>query len=195
MAAPRMISSPQDVIVWKQQARRQARLRRAACDPALGARMIDRLLQEMPPPPGAIVGGVWPLPGEIDLRPLLNILFERGHEVALPFTPPVGQPLEFRAWTPISQMVSGPFGTMHTEGAPLVPDYVLVPLLAFDRVGHRLGYGGGYYDRTLAQWDDVCAVGFGFAAQELPALCVEPTDRALDAIVTERELIKPEPKI
>jgi 5-formyltetrahydrofolate cyclo-ligase len=188
------MTPPQDITAWKTGARLAARARRASCDPALAALMIERLLRELPPAPGAIVAGVWPLPDELDLRPLLHTLHANNHRILLPVAAPAGQPLRFRAWTPESQLVPGRFGTWHTEGEELTPDYILVPLLAFDRAGHRLGYGGGHYDRTLAGLPDVRAVGFGFAAQEFPALCTEPTDRALDAIVTELELIQPEPK-
>jgi len=188
MAAPHMIF--QDIVDWKKEARAVARAARAGRDPALGTQLAEHLLREMPPPPGAIVGGVWPLPGEIDLRPLLGELFARGHRIALPVTTPRGHAMHFREWTPESVMVPGRFGTTHTEGADLVPEYILVPLLAFDRKGNRLGYGAGHYDRTLAGLPDAAAVGFGFACQEVPALQVEPTDRVLDAIVTETELIR-----
>ena len=176
---------------WKNEARLAARVRRERCNPALGARLVEHLLGGLPPAPGAVVAGVWPLPGEMDLRPLLRELHQRGHRLALPVTPPRGQALSFREWTPESVMVPGRFGTMHTEGAALVPDYLLVPLLAFDRAGNRLGYGAGHYDRTLALLPEAVAVGFGFACQEMTALRVEATDRVLEAIVTELELIRP----
>jgi len=179
-----------DIADWKKQARLAARALRAGFDPGLSVRLFERLLHQLPPARGAIVGGVWPLPGEIDLRPLLRELHARGHRVALPVTAPRGQPLHFREWAPGEAMVPGRFGTSHTEGAELVPDYVLVPLLAFDRAGHRLGYGAGHYDRTLAALPRAFAVGFGYACQEVPRLLVEPTDRALDAIVTELEVIR-----
>ena len=183
---------PSENLNWKREARLAARERRLGHDLAQGQLIIDRLLQELPPEPGEVVGGVWPLPGEIDLRPLLEILHRQGHRIALPFTTPRGQPLSFREWTPASVLLPGRFGTMHTAGAELDPDYVLVPLLAFDRAGHRLGYGAGHYDRTLARLPAAFAVGYGFADQEVPLMRAEPTDHPLDAIVTEREVIKPE---
>ena len=85
----------------------------------------------------------------------------------------------------------GRFGTFHPDGLALTPDVVLVPLLAFDRSGARLGYGGGYYDRTLAALPGCLAIGCAFAAQEVDQVPVEPTDQRLHAVATERELIQP----
>ena len=90
-------------------------------------------------------------------------------------------------------MVPGAFGARVPKASePVVPDVVIVPMLAFDRNGHRLGYGGGFYDRTLAALraqQDVFAVGLAYAAQELKGLPFEATDAPLDAIVTEREVL------
>jgi 5-formyltetrahydrofolate cyclo-ligase len=141
-------------------------------------------------PPGALVGGVWPLTGEIDLRPLLAALQDHGHDLALPVTPPRGQPLAFRRWQPGEALAEGPMGTRHpAAGAPVQPDLVLVPLLAFDRIGRRLGYGGGYYDRTLAALPNCRAVGFGFAVQEVPEVPAGPRDVRLALVATEAGLI------
>ena len=133
--------------------------------------------------------------GELEGREIVFLArHARGHRIALPVATPRGQPLVFREWGPDSALIPGRFNTMHTDGAELRPDFLLVPLLAFDRACHRLGYGGGHYDRTLAALPAACAVGFAYAAQEIPALRTESTDRALDAIVTEKEVIKPEPQ-
>ncbi len=133
----------------------------------------------------AVVAGVWPLPGEIDLRPLLTLLSGRGHVVLLPQTTPRGSPLLFRRWTPGADMLAGRFATCHPDGAPGVPQALLVPLLAFDARCHRLGYGGGYYDRTLAALPGARSIGYAWAAQQVAAVPVGPNDRALDAVVTE----------
>ena len=168
--------------------RAEALAKRAALDRGrLDAALIAHLLR-IPMPQGAVVGAVWPLPGEPDLRPLLHALHARGQSVVLPETPPRGRPLEFRRWTPGCVMLAGRFGTSYPEGLPGRPDILLVPLLAFDEAGGRLGYGGGYYDRTLAMWPECRSVGFGYAAQRVDSVPVEPHDIRLDAIVTERGL-------
>src|ERR1700722_3398733 len=158
---------------------------RAGCDPALGARLAEHVLRGCAPVPGAVVAGFWPMAHEIDILPLLNALAGSGHEICLPETPKMGLPLIFRTWQPGDTLAEGRFGTMHPLGEVLVPDFVLVPLLAFDAQGNRLGYGGGYYDRTLAGLPDAFRLGCAFAAQEFSAVPVEATDLRLHAVATE----------
>lgn len=184
MAAPRFA----DLDTAKRQARALALGRRAGCDPALGTALGEHLLASgiaLPP----IVSGFWPLAGEIDIRPLLHALHARGHRIALPMTPERGNPLIFHEWHPDARMVPERFGTLRPDGAELVPDLLLVPLLAFDRSGHRLGYGGGYYDRTLAGLPGHPAIGCAFAAQEMDEVPAGPTDIRLAGIATEHGLI------
>jgi len=173
----------------KMAARQAALLARAGCDPAWGAQLGEHVLRECPPAPGQVVAGFWPLPGEIDIRPLLLALAERGHALVLPATPPRGQPLTFHRWRPGDTLIREKFGTYRPEGAQLDPDYLLVPLLAFDRAGRRLGYGAGFYDRTLVRLPGRRTVGCAFAAQELPEVPTDADDVALDAIATERGVI------
>jgi 5-formyltetrahydrofolate cyclo-ligase len=136
------------------------------------------------------VAGIWPLPGEIDPRPLMEALAGHGHGLALPVTPPRGNPLVFRRWLPGEALAQGPMGTRHpAEGAPVAPDIILVPLLAFDRAGRRLGYGGGYYDRTLATLPRARRIGIGFAAQEMPEVPAGPRDARLPLVATEAGLV------
>ncbi len=142
------------------------------------------LLKEILAQPAQKIAAVWPLAEEVDLRPLCHALSEAGRQVLLPETTPKGSPLIFRRWTPSSSMIAGRFGTSHPEGEIEVPDLVLVPFLAFDRSGYRLGYGGGYYDRTLAALN-VPAIGFGFAGQQIDAVPTGPYDIPLKTIVTE----------
>ena len=169
--------------------RREAMACRRRGATADSTKLTTHLLGSMLVPPRTAVAGYWPLPGEVDLRPLLVGLIEQGHAVLLPETPPRGQPLIFRHWTPGAAMVAERFGTMRPEGAVGVPDVLLVPLLAFDARCNRLGYGGGYYDRTIAGLPGVRTIGCAFAVQQVDAVPVLPHDRALDAVVTERGVI------
>ncbi|WP_270938491.1 5-formyltetrahydrofolate cyclo-ligase [Falsiroseomonas oryzae] len=178
----------------KAEARQVALARRAAQDPVLGHALATIVLREMPPPPGAVVSGFWPMGPEIDIRPLLLALHARGHAIALPVTPKRGNPLAFRRWTPGDVLARGPMGTSQPgpEAEPLTPDWLLVPLLAFDRAGRRLGYGGGYYDRTLSALPGATTIGCAYACQELDEVPAGPDDARLDAIATEAGLIIPE---
>jgi 5-formyltetrahydrofolate cyclo-ligase len=164
--------------------------RRATLDPALGHLLAAHVLESGLVPEGAVVAGYWPLPGEIDILPLLEALHGRGHRLALPETPPLGSPLVFRAWTPGDVLVKGRFGTMVSTGAMVTPEVILVPLLAFDARGNRLGFGGGYYDRTLGLFGSALCIGCGFAAQEVEAVPVEATDLRMDAVATELRVVK-----
>lgn len=114
--------------------------------------------------------------------------------VGVPVIQGAGMPLKFRAWTPGCAMVPGAFGAAIPEtGEWLLPEIVIVPLVAFDRRGGRLGYGGGFYDRTLEMLrarTPTLAIGFAYSAQEAESLPLEPTDQPLDLIVTERGIIE-----
>ena len=147
--------------------------------------MAAHVLRDCLPAAGAIVGGFWPLAGEIDTRDLLHELVTRDYEVALPETPLPGNGLHFRKWLPGDVLATGHFNTQHPAGAVLVPDFILVPLLAFAAKGNRLGYGGGYYDRTLAALPRAFRLGCGFAAQELASIPAGTNDIRLQAIATE----------
>jgi len=186
---PKMTRDDDALASAKRTARQGAIAVRQGCDPALGSIVGARLLAELPPPPGAAIAGFWPLDDEIDIRPLLHSLHARGHDVLLPQTPPRGAPLIFRRWTPGCAMIRERFGTFYPDGPIQRPDWLLIPLLAFDRAGRRLGYGGGYYDRTLAELADVFAVGCGFACQELDVVPTGDYDARLDAVVTEAGVI------
>ena len=122
-------------------------------------------------------------------------MHHRGHPIGLPVILSKGQPLLFRRWEPTTELVRGPFRVMTPPSTALeiVPELLLVPLLAFDRAGYRLGYGGGFYDRTIAKLraaGDALAVGVAFAVLEVPAVPRDATDQPLDWIVTEREAIR-----
>ncbi|MGY6411067.1 MAG: 5-formyltetrahydrofolate cyclo-ligase [Alkalilacustris sp.] len=141
---------------------------------------------------GRMLGGYWPLVHEADPRPAMAA---HGGPLCLPVVEGPGRPLAFRRWQPGAPLRAGAFGVMEPEGAqPCTPEWLIVPLLAFDRRGVRLGYGGGFYDRTLAglrarPGARVEAIGLAFAGQEVAEVPSEPTDLPLDMIVTEAEVI------
>ncbi len=159
--------------------RREMLRRRAGLPPAALCR--DAALE------GRCIAGYWPVRGEIDPRPLLLALAVLGRPIALPVTGTRGTALEFRLWRPGDGLVAGPFGLSEPTGPPTEPDMLLVPLLAFDASGNRLGYGGGYYDRTIAA-TGALAIGAAYAAQEAAAVPVGPDDRPLAGVVTEAGL-------
>lgn len=153
----------------------------------------DALREVLAPYRGKPLAGFLPIRSEIDPVPVMAEMARHG-AVGVPITPAKGNPLTFRAWTPDAKMVDGPYGTSWPErGADVVPEVLIVPLVAFDRAGNRLGYGGGFYDRTLEGLrarGPVVAIGFAFSAQEQEALPLEPTDQPLDAIVTEAGVLR-----
>ncbi len=139
---------------------------------------------------GAAVSGFYPMAPEIDVLPVLSWFAERGHPTALPVVIGRRLPLAFRAWAPGEPLQRGVLGIPFPAAgaADLVPEILLVPLLAFDRRGHRLGYGGGYYDRTLADLrakGPVFAIGVGYAFQEMDQVPSASFDQRVDAIATE----------
>jgi 5-formyltetrahydrofolate cyclo-ligase len=186
MTIPSARVAPHTLNELKRLARVAARAVRSHCDPAWGARLAEHVLAAGLVPAGAVVSGFWPMGDEIDIRPLLHALAERGHVLALPATPPRGQPLTFHIWRPGDTLRRERFGTATVDSPVVTPDVLLVPLLAFDKRGHRLGYGGGYYDRTLAILPDAFTIGCAFAVQEVATVPVGPTDIPLHAIATER---------
>jgi 5-formyltetrahydrofolate cyclo-ligase len=132
------------------------------------------------------LAGYLPIRSEIDPRP---VMARHGAVVGVPVIRGAAQPLVFHRWEQGCALVAGPFGAMVPEtGVEMVPQVLIVPLLAFDAQGYRLGYGGGFYDRTLAALrasGAVRAVGFAFGVQEVAAVCRDQFDERLDAIVTE----------
>jgi 5-formyltetrahydrofolate cyclo-ligase len=186
MVAPHI---PAGLIEAKCLVRRRMLAAREAWDPACGAALAEHVLREVPPPAEAVVSGFWPMGQEIDIRPLLLALHDRGHPIVLPETPKRGNPLIFRLWYPGAAMVRERFGTSRPDGEVRVPDFFLVPLLAFDRRGYRVGYGAGYYDRTLGGLPGRYRLGVAYAAQELDEVPAGAYDERLDAVATERGVI------
>jgi 5-formyltetrahydrofolate cyclo-ligase len=140
------------------------------------------------------VSGYWPMRSEMDLRPLLTALANTGRDVALPAVIGLGQPLQFRRWRPGEGLATGRFGTEHPppEAAIIEPDVLLVPLLAYDDRHYRLGYGAGFYDRTLAGLrarKQVLVIGVAYSAQRVADVPVDGWDEALDLVLTERGIV------
>jgi 5-formyltetrahydrofolate cyclo-ligase len=142
-----------------------------------------------------VASGYRRIRSEIDPEPLMLALREAGCRLCVPVIEGKGLPLRFREWRPGARMQPGPFGAqVPAEGDWLQPDLLVVPLLAFDAAGRRLGYGGGFYDRTIAGLraaGPVRAVGFGYAGQQVEEVPADDTDERLDAIVTEAGVIRP----
>ena len=173
----------------KQTLRQLARVRRAELARACAdfARRIARFADDLDMAKDAVVSFYWPMGDEADPRALADELAARGHLLALPVVVAKKSPLVFRRWRTGDRLAVHPFG-MHEPAASApeaTPDILLVPLLAFDARGHRLGQGGGYYDRTLAALQSKRAIAIAYAGQEMPELPRAPHDHALDGVVTE----------
>jgi 5-formyltetrahydrofolate cyclo-ligase len=143
--------------------------------------------------PGMVVSGYSPIRSELDPIPLMRALAATGAQLALPVITARDQPLIFRKWSPGDALVRGPLGIFEPppEATEIIPDILLVPLAAFDRLGHRIGYGAGHYDRSLAPLraaKKIVAIGVAFAAQEIAAVPSQPHDAALDYVLTETQL-------
>lgn len=133
------------------------------------------------------IGFCWPYQGEFDARFAIRYFRERGATAALPAVMGKASPLQFRKWWPGAPMVSGAYGIPVTDGtAPVVPDAAIVPMNGFDEQGYRLGYGGGYFDTTLAAAAPrPLALGVSFECARLPTIYPQPHDIAMDFVVTE----------
>jgi 5-formyltetrahydrofolate cyclo-ligase len=162
---------------------------RAAAAAAIAARAFPLAIT-----PGTIVSGFSPLKSEINPVPLMRKLSDAGARLALPVVAGKGKPLIMRAWGFGEPLDSGAWDIREPkpEAPEVAPDILLVPLLAFDRNGNRIGYGAGYYDMTIAglrALKPVPAVGIAFAAQQISAVPATPRDARLDLVLTERETI------
>lgn len=165
--------------------RRQA-TRRAERERVQGI-VADLLLRHVPELRSACIGFCWPFRGEIDLRGMVGDCIERGATAALPVVVERARPLEYRAWAPHAKLERGVWGIpVPAERRVVRPTIVLAPLVGFDHAGHRLGYGGGYHDRTLASLAPrPLAIGVGYELGRLDTIHPQPHDIAMDAIATE----------
>lgn len=184
-----------DVARWRRAERKRLRAERMELSVAARAEAgvaimahLEGLLARLGGAGGRVLSGYWPIKGEPDLRPLLTRLHGRGATIALPLVERKAAPLVFRLWTPGTRMVRGDWDIpVPPPDAPvLVPDITLAPLVGWDAEGWRLGYGGGYFDRTLAALAPrPRTIGVGFRSARLPTIYPQPHDIPLDHIVTE----------
>jgi 5-formyltetrahydrofolate cyclo-ligase len=184
----------------KDQLRREGFARRDALDSAfrkkasrsIAERALDFPdLQDLTP-----IGAYWPIRSEVDPRPLMEALLARRQDVAL--SQIIHPRLSFRLWQPGDPLVKGGFGVREPgpDAPEVFPVALLVPLVAFDRSGGRIGYGKGHFDRAIAALEEkhpILTIGLAYAVQEIERVPVEPHDRLLDVIVTEAELIRTKP--
>ena len=165
-----------------------------AAERQAGAQAIAARAFPVAVPPGAIVSGFMPIGSEINPIPLMQRLAAEGAKLALPVVIGRGKPLEMRAWAFGEPLIEQQWNIkIPPPGAPAVdPDIMLVPLAAFDRTGHRIGYGAGYYDQTIAALrarKTVVAIGLAFSRQEVAAVPASAHDQRLDFVMTEQETI------
>jgi 5-formyltetrahydrofolate cyclo-ligase len=186
-----------NIVTQKAELRGEALTKRDALSPedrAAAAEVIAARAFPVPFTPGTIVSGFMPLKSELNPLPLLRKLAAAGATLALPAIAGRGKPLIMRAYAFGDEFARGQWGIREPkpEAAEVAPDILLVPLAAFDRAGHRIGYGAGYYDMTIAALrakKKVTAVGLAFAAQEIREVPATPRDEVLDLVLTEREVI------
>lgn len=189
-----MVEPNEDNTAWRRALRREMVARRAALSDAehagLSARIVERLLAVLPVP--GVVAFCWPIKDEPDVRAVVEHWVALGARAALPVVVAEDAPLAFRGWTAETPLAPDRYGIpTPLSGEFVQPDLILLPLNGFDGAGYRLGYGGGYFDRTLAA---LCprplAVGVGFESNRLASIRPESHDQRLDWIVTEAGAVR-----
>lgn len=182
-----------DIAAWRKALRAELIARRlalpAAERAAAGDRITARLKALLAASPGHLVGFYWPFKGEYDPRPLVRELHAADVALALPVVVAKAQPLIFRPWQPGTVMARGVWDIpVPAGGDPVEPDTLLVPLVGFDAAGYRLGYGGGFYDRTIAAMANrPRCIGVGFACGRVSTIRPQPYDMRMDWIVSEAD--------
>jgi 5,10-methenyltetrahydrofolate synthetase len=190
-----MNSRDEDNTAWRRALRQDMARRRAALSgtehETLSARILAHALAALPRP--EVAAFCWPIKHEPDVRALLVSWASAGVRTALPVVIAEDAPLRFRKWTPDSRLVPDRYGIpTPTAGEWLTPDLILLPLNGFDGAGYRLGYGGGYFDRTLATLSPrPLAVGVGFEINRIDSIRPEAHDQRLDWIITENGAFRP----
>jgi 5-formyltetrahydrofolate cyclo-ligase len=178
------------VATWRTETRKRLIAARTALSESAHAQASESITRGLIDllPAGKRIAFYWPFAGEYDPMPAML----RVGEIALPVVVGKSRPLEFRAWAPGSEMEIGVYAIPHPKhGPPVTPDIVVVPTLGFDAAGYRLGYGGGYYDRTLAMLGpDIPTIGVAFDMGRLPTIHPQPHDIPLGTIVTEWGVFK-----
>ncbi len=190
-----MTESDEDSTAWRRALRRDMVARRSAlgeaAHAALSERIVGHLREALPVP--AIVAFCWPVKNEPDVRAIVDHWLAAGGRAVLPVVVAEAAPLAFREWTAATPTQPDRYGIpTPTAGDWLQPDLILLPLNGFDAAGYRLGYGGGYFDRTLAALSPrPLAVGVGFEINRLVSIRPESHDQQLDWIVTEAGAFRP----
>ena len=189
------VPSPDDLAHWRKNERVRLIERRLAVPAATRKRIaesvathLDRLVE---PAPDTVVSLYWPFRGELNLRGWMQRVFERGARVALPIVEAKARPLTFREWTPDTTLVPGVWNIpVPAEGDVLDPTVIISPLVGFDPEGYRLGYGGGFFDRTLAAMHArelrPLVIGVGHSGAAIATIHPQPHDIPMSIIVTEQ---------
>jgi 5-formyltetrahydrofolate cyclo-ligase len=191
------VQRSEQIVEDKATLRQSALARRDAMPPSERAAAVEFVTQRPFPlaiTPGTVVSGYSPMKSEFNPVPLMRRLADAGASLALPVTPKRGNPLIMRAWAFGDELASGVWGIREPkpEAPEVFPDIMLVPLAAFDRTGHRIGYGAGYYDMTIARiraMKPVTTIGLAFAVQEIGQVPATPFDQQLDLVLTNNEII------
>jgi 5-formyltetrahydrofolate cyclo-ligase len=180
-----------DVSRWRKAERERLIAARLAIPADERAKMADRIATRLDAligdPKGRIISLYWPFRGEPDLRPWLASITGRGATAALPVVIEKGRPLVFRTYRPGDRLEKGVWNIpIPVEGVEVIPDIVLAPVVGFDPQNYRLGYGGGFFDRTLAALPvKPFTIGVGYSMQAIPTIYPQPHDVPMDLIVTE----------
>ena len=184
-----------DVLRWRKAERERLIAARLAVCAEERARMAERIAEGVDAmigdPKGRVISLYWPFRGEPDLRPWIASITARGATAALPVVIEKGRPLAFRAYRPGDRLEKGVWNIpVPAEGKEIIPDVTLAPVVGFDPQSYRLGYGGGFFDRTLASLPaKPLTIGVGYALQAIPTIYPQPHDIPMDRIVTEAQAL------